>query len=63
MFIEFLQFLIEGYDYVEADGVGHYPVVWCGAILPCIHRHRYTQYDKTLTRVWHKEYEDDMKMI
>ena len=28
-----------------------YPMVWCGAILPPIHRHRYTQYDNTFTRV------------
>ena len=43
---------------------GHaYPMVWCGAILPPMHRHRYTQYDNTLTRVWHEAYEDDMKIV
>ena len=41
--------------------VGRYPMVWCGAILPPMRRHRYTQYDNTLTRVCHKAYEDGMK--
>ena len=42
---------------------GVYPMVWCGAILPPMHRYQYTQYDKTHTRVWHKAYEDDLNMI
>ena len=36
-------------------------MVWCGAILPSMRRHGFTQYDNTLTRVWHKAYEGDMK--
>ena len=27
-----------------------------------MHRHLYVHYDKTRTRLWHKVYEDDMKM-
>ena len=38
-----------------------YPMVWCGAILPPMHHQPYTQIDNTLTRVWHKAYEDGMK--
>ena len=40
-----------------------YPLVWCGVILPPMHRHRCTQYNNTLTRVWHKAYEDGMKTV
>ena len=38
-----------------------YPMVWCGAILPPMHRHQHTLHDKTRTRVWHKAFEDGMK--
>ena len=38
-------------------------MVWCGAILPHMHRHQYTQNDNTLTRVWHKAYENDLQTI
>ena len=31
-----------------------YPMVWCGAIMPLMHRRQYTQYDKTPIRSWHK---------
>ena len=48
-----------------------YSVVWCGekleslkkfriAILPFMHRHQYTHYDETRTRVWHRAYENDI---
>ena len=40
-----------------------YPMVWCGAILLSIHCHQYTQNDNTLTRVWHRAYENDLKTI
>ena len=33
-------------------------LVWC-----YLASHAYTQYDNPLTRVWHKAYEDDLKMI
>ena len=37
-------------------------MVWCGAILPLMHRHQYLLFrHMTLTRPWHKAYEYDMK--
>ena len=35
-----------------------YPMVWCGAILPLMHRRYFIHCDKTRTRPWYKAYED-----
>ena len=40
-----------------------YPMVWCGAIVPLMHRHQYTQYDETRTRSWHETDGSSMKKI
>ena len=39
-----------------------HPMVRCGAIVSPMHRHRYTQHDNTVIRVWLKVYEDGMMM-
>ncbi|KAG7010147.1 hypothetical protein G7Y79_00001g004190 [Physcia stellaris] len=38
-----------------------YPMTSCGVMVPTMHGHQYTQYDKTFSRVWHRACEDDMK--
>ena len=35
-------------------------MVWCGAILPLMHRHWDIPYDKTRARLWHKAYEHNI---